>query len=373
MYIQDKFGFYNCEKDSPYYNELDGMRNELDGMRVNFNFNSIDKISYLNQCVKQFHSNIMDVAKTEVEKGKKENRLICTVKYPKEICTYRTYAQVLMKIFNAYLNIDLTFTALENVGNTEDSIFPKTSSQMGGMSRMTLDVSWKADNCHVYNKINKYVPQYAFNPLKVLKSQWQAALDGRLTDVTFLVKDQKFQAHKLVLGLNLPYFKELFFNKMKESKEDKIEISECESDMFKLFLEFQYTNTVDEKLLKDINVLDSLTRLGYQYCDKDLQGLCQDKLEEWMTINSIEDVKNFKIIFDLGTTYELDNLVNNCLFTAENSENAMKALSDSVKVESIGFTMAKAAELGLPKVNKALLQKGAEFFNAILKHSENEK
>jgi len=55
---------------------------------------------------------------------------------------------------------------------------------------------------------------------------------------------------------------------MKEITEKTVIISDYSYDTFKQFLEFQYTNKIDATQLTDVNILDQLVKIGYEYDDE---------------------------------------------------------------------------------------------------------
>uniref|UniRef100_A0A453SKS4 BTB domain-containing protein n=1 Tax=Aegilops tauschii subsp. strangulata TaxID=200361 RepID=A0A453SKS4_AEGTS len=67
-------------------------------------------------------------------------------------------------------------------------------------------------------------------------------MDG--ADVTFLVRGDKFSAHRLVLAARSPVFKAELFGSMKEKDDNLVEIHEMEAHVFKCLLYFIYTDTL---------------------------------------------------------------------------------------------------------------------------------
>lgn len=65
-----------------------------------------------------------------------------------------------------------------------------------------------------------------------------------LSDVTFLLGDRKYYAHKNVLISRSPYFRSLLLNGMRESFQTEIIISEWDSDVFMAVLRFIYSDQV---------------------------------------------------------------------------------------------------------------------------------
>jgi speckle-type POZ protein len=65
-------------------------------------------------------------------------------------------------------------------------------------------------------------------------------------DITFLVSGESFAAHKLILAARSPVFMAEFFGDMKEKSSQSVEIEDMEAAVFKVLLQFIYTDTVPE-------------------------------------------------------------------------------------------------------------------------------
>ncbi|XP_078691891.1 kelch-like protein 40 isoform X1 [Branchiostoma floridae x Branchiostoma belcheri] len=68
-----------------------------------------------------------------------------------------------------------------------------------------------------------------------------------LTDVTLLVDDQRFSAHRNVLAAASPYFYAMFTGGLHEAGQKEIRIHEVDGDVMGLLLDFIYTGTVSLK------------------------------------------------------------------------------------------------------------------------------
>jgi speckle-type POZ protein len=65
-------------------------------------------------------------------------------------------------------------------------------------------------------------------------------------DVTFLVAGESFAAHKLILAARSPVFMAEFFGEMNEKCSQSVEIKDMEAAVFKVLLQFIYTDTLPE-------------------------------------------------------------------------------------------------------------------------------
>nr|CAB3482450.1 unnamed protein product [Digitaria exilis] len=63
-------------------------------------------------------------------------------------------------------------------------------------------------------------------------------------DVTFNVRGEIVEAHKVILAARSPVFKALFFGLMSEKREGHVTIQDMEPDVFKALLRFVYAGSV---------------------------------------------------------------------------------------------------------------------------------
>ena len=66
-------------------------------------------------------------------------------------------------------------------------------------------------------------------------------MSGDLCDVTIVVADQEFRAHKVILAASSPYFKAMFATAFDEKDHSKIIIQDIIPKYFEMILEFIYT------------------------------------------------------------------------------------------------------------------------------------
>lgn len=70
--------------------------------------------------------------------------------------------------------------------------------------------------------------------------------NGNFSDMTFVVNGKELRAHKAFIGAGSPVFAAMFSNECKESKENKVIISDVSIEVFKEMLQFIYTNKVKQ-------------------------------------------------------------------------------------------------------------------------------
>ena len=65
---------------------------------------------------------------------------------------------------------------------------------------------------------------------------------GTFSDVTFVLGDSKFKAHKCILASRCHFFQNMFSLGMRESQESIITVQDISPQIFKKLLEFIYTD-----------------------------------------------------------------------------------------------------------------------------------
>ena len=117
------------------------------------------------------------------------------------------------------------------------------------------------------------------------------------SDISFLVGDSKEEvaAHRAVLSVRCAYFKALFrTGGMKESYHSSMCI-EQEVNIFKLMLEYIYTNTIENLGVVSVDNLVSLLILANEYLLDDLKILCEEEITNKNVIDS-ENLAKFILI-----------------------------------------------------------------------------
>jgi len=230
-----------------------------------------------------------------------------------------------------------------------------------------MDISWLADNPHVYsNKTKKFSPQYIYDAEKQLSDLWQAAFDGKVTDVVFVVEGKPFTAHKTILMLQSPTFQSMFTVKMKEGiQQDKekiqeIEIKETDSKSFAAFLRFIYTGQLAEEDLANLETINDILFLAHRYQVEKLIHCCSDGIYAYLEKNPLNS-DSFEPIFQMGVSYDDKKLVHLCFEFAQNSQEGMAQLHSLITAQNIKGLASFTLEDKFPKVQEMLLKKSIEF------------
>ena len=94
-----------------------------------------------------------------------------------------------------------------------------------------------------------------------------------LSDITFLVEDEKVYGHKL-LCLRCPYFNHMFTGEYMESKAAELSIDGIRPEIFILFLEYLYSDSVDIQLNSAMELFEAADRFGMERLKKHVSTSC---------------------------------------------------------------------------------------------------
>ncbi|KAH8869238.1 BTB/POZ domain-containing protein 9 [Schistosoma japonicum] len=124
------------------------------------------------------------------------------------------------------------------------------------------------------------------------------------SDVTLVVQNTHFPAHRAILAARSDYFRALFYGGMAESSSSVVHLNDINVVAFKCILHYIYTGQM--KLTRAKLTLAILC-LAHQYNFRSLENVISTYLTRSLS------VKNVWSIYDLAIMYNLDGLVTACL------------------------------------------------------------
>ena len=101
--------------------------------------------------------------------------------------------------------------------------------------------------------------------------------DDSLCDVTLVVEEREFKAHRNVLAASSPYFRNMFTSDMREKTESKVTIEALTSSVMEDLLSFIYTGAVEigeESRARDLLptadylMLPRLNKMAGDFCNE---------------------------------------------------------------------------------------------------------
>ncbi|KAJ3685523.1 hypothetical protein LUZ61_014687 [Rhynchospora tenuis] len=110
---------------------------------------------------------------------------------------------------------------------------------------------------------------------------------GEGADVTLEIDDEVFSAHRNVLAARSPVFRAQLFGSMMESKMDKITIKDLSADVFKLMLQFIYTDMLPPEVEVSIGMTQNLLVAADRYGLERLKVICEKKLCDSLDVETV--------------------------------------------------------------------------------------
>nr|CDJ92221.1 BTB:POZ and BTB Kelch-associated domain containing protein [Haemonchus contortus] len=133
-----------------------------------------------------------------------------------------------------------------------------------------------------------------------------------LSDVTFVVEEEEFPAHKFLLVTRSKYFRAMFLGGLKERNDDKVVLKETSGFAFRALLWYIYTGTLSLIPYDEKQVLEIL-KVAHMYDFVKLEKAIVEYLK------TILNTQNVCEIFNLSLLYSLFDLRLCCIsFTVQN-------------------------------------------------------
>merc|ERR1712012_1154042 len=132
-------------------------------------------------------------------------------------------------------------------------------------------------------------------------------LNDEYSDVTLVVENHRFHAHKVILAARSEYFRALLYGGMKESQLEEIELKDTPLAAFKELLRYIYRGHMTLGNQKDELILEILG-LAHKYGFQDLESSISDYLK------AVLSIKNVCMVYDMASLYVLEKLMHSCCF-----------------------------------------------------------
>ncbi|XP_035769864.1 RCC1 and BTB domain-containing protein 1-like, partial [Neolamprologus brichardi] len=113
-------------------------------------------------------------------------------------------------------------------------------------------------------------------------------------DLKFSVDGKYIHVHKAVLKIRCEHFRSMFRSQWTEDQQEVIEIGQFSYPVYRSFLQFLYTDTVDLSPEDAIGLLD----LATSYCENRLKRLCQQIIKRGITVENAFTLLSAAIRYD---------------------------------------------------------------------------
>uniref|UniRef100_A0ACD5W401 Uncharacterized protein n=1 Tax=Avena sativa TaxID=4498 RepID=A0ACD5W401_AVESA len=143
------------------------------------------------------------------------------------------------------------------------------------------------------------------------------------TDVSFIVDDETFRAHRVVLAARSPVFRAELFGSMAEATMSSITLHDITPATFKVMLQFIYTDELpaeDEHGDSSVEMIQNLLIAADRYALDRLKFICAQKLWDKVSVDTVAT------ILACAETYSCQELRSKCIdffVVGENFKEAM--------------------------------------------------
>ncbi|XP_057318507.1 speckle-type POZ protein B-like isoform X2 [Microplitis mediator] len=130
------------------------------------------------------------------------------------------------------------------------------------------------------------------------------------SDVTLVVGNEKFKAHKIILSARSPVFFAMFTHEMKEKKDSEVDIPDIDPEIFNKMLQFIYTDEINNLDIDAVYLLEAADK--YQLLN--LKSLCEESLPKSVRIDNaiklmiLADLHNANQLFEYVLELILQNI-----------------------------------------------------------------
>ncbi|XP_069745812.1 RCC1 and BTB domain-containing protein 1-like isoform X2 [Narcine bancroftii] len=152
------------------------------------------------------------------------------------------------------------------------------------------------------------------------------------SDLKFFVEGKYIHVHKAILKIRCEHFRTMFQSYWSEDEKEVIEIDQFSYPVYRAFLEYLYTDSVNLPPEDAIGLLD----LATSYCERKVKKLCQEIIKRGIT------VENAFLLLSTAVQYDAKNLEEFCFnfcvnhLTAVTNTDAFWQMDGNLLKEVIG-------------------------------------
>ena len=135
-------------------------------------------------------------------------------------------------------------------------------------------ISYAVENVELSNLSSNKVPRQELSEDHITHHLGNLFNTGEISDIMFVIRNEKFKAHKMILIARSPVFAEMFKIDGKVSTIKNLKIEDCEPAVFEAMLRFLYTDQMEETEELALKLLP----IAKRYQVKLLHQKCEDIL-----------------------------------------------------------------------------------------------
>lgn len=213
-----------------------------------------------------------------------------------------------------------------------DAIFSKCDSD--GNLNIICDFTFHNGHSHTKPQSADLETASALSRMSILDEYEKLLHSAKFSDVTLIVGDKKFPAHKNILASRSPVFSAMFEHNMLENKNNIVEITDVEPEIMAEVLRFIYAGKVKDikKFTADLLVVADIYQI------EALKLMCEEVFIEKLSPDNVAE------ILELVDQYESCQRLRKCVLQflsgnakeiagLKNYSTIMKSLSPSLLIE----------------------------------------
>ncbi|XP_044591071.1 speckle-type POZ protein B-like [Cotesia glomerata] len=164
----------------------------------------------------------------------------------------------------------------------------------------------------VYDECTEIIKFPSKSPKYMISEDFKKLLDDNIArDITLVVNEKEYQAHKVILMARSPFFYAMLTHDMKEKQENKITVPSIDPKIFEKMIEYIYsdrvTNNLDSCAEQMLEVADQYQLLG-------LVEMCEESLSKSITVENamrvlvLADKFNAQQLLEFSLNFVVSNI-----------------------------------------------------------------
>lgn len=200
------------------------------------------------------------------------------------------------------------------------------------------------------------IPEHYNSPRDIISDMYASSKSDHFKGIQLISgTGEVFKVHKSILKQH-KFFQTLLSSPMKESNENKINLSEIDSRTLDNFVRFLYAQPLDYNEEFDLELVTTLYEMGKMYEYDKLVKFCSITINHWVEKYKINE-ENFSLLFYFGSVHENNKILSRCIEWAENNETGQSLLLSMINENNIELVKSLASAEGRTAVKDLLEQR----------------
>ncbi|XP_011060616.1 PREDICTED: RCC1 and BTB domain-containing protein 1-like isoform X1 [Acromyrmex echinatior] len=122
--------------------------------------------------------------------------------------------------------------------------------------------------------------------------------DSSTSDLKIQVDDKCIHVHKIILTICSSHFRNMFAHDWAENNQSVIKVDKISHDVYKAYLKYLYTNTIDLYLINTFEKVSELFDLANAYYEDNLKKQCIYRIKQEITVSNVVYFYNFAVKYE---------------------------------------------------------------------------